>query len=108
MTADPGVSTGAQPVLALPAAAVGLLVVGYGLLLLPVTALGGVWVVGIGLSLALAGLLAVPRFGDRLGLAPSTRRTLVWAFGALAVGLLAAFLLVNGATFEPATASGGG
>lgn len=74
-----------------------VLVFGYGLLLVPQSVLGGVWIAAIGLSLVLSGLFAAERAGD---LSPVARRRLSLAFVVLAVVLLAASVVVNGATFE--------
>lgn len=97
---DPVTSDGTRSVVAVLTAVVGLAGLGYGLLLLPQSGLGGAWIVAIGLSLFLSGLFATEWAGNRLALSPATRRNLSLAFGVLAVVLLVAFVLVNGATFE--------
>lgn len=79
---------------------VGVLVFGYGLLLVPQSVLGGVWIAAIGLSLVLSGLFGTEQAGDRFDLSPVARRRLSLAFVVLAVVLLAASVVVNGATFE--------
>ncbi|SFF91380.1 hypothetical protein SAMN04488063_0772 [Halopelagius inordinatus] len=80
---------------------VGAAVFGYGLLLVPASVLGGVWVASIGLSLVLSALFATERVGDRLGLSAADRRTLSLSFAVLAVVLLVAFVVVNFASVEP-------
>ncbi|MEF8774563.1 MAG: hypothetical protein V5A23_09165 [Halobacteriales archaeon] len=92
---DAGVST-----VAVMAMTVGVLFVGYGLLLLPRSVLSGVHVAAIGVSLALSGLFATEWAGERWDRSAATRRQLSLAFAALAVLLLVAFLVVNVATFE--------
>ncbi|RDI73024.1 hypothetical protein DWB78_05695 [Halopelagius longus] len=74
---------------------------GYGLLLVPGSALGGAWIAAIGLSLLLSALLATERVGGRLGLSAAGRRTASLAFAALAVVLLVAFVVVNYASVGP-------
>ena len=78
----------------------GLLVVGYGFLLVPVSVLGGVHIATIGLSLLLSGLFATEWAGGRWGLSASDQRTLSLAFGVLAGLLLVAFVVINFASFE--------
>ncbi|EMA45216.1 hypothetical protein C449_08012 [Halococcus saccharolyticus DSM 5350] len=73
---------------------------GYGLLLVPVSVLGGGHIAAIGLSLVLSGLFATEWAGDRWGLSAADRRTLSLAFGVLAGLLLVAFVVVNFASFE--------
>lgn len=88
-------------VVAVLAVFVGLLVFGYGLLLVPVSVLGGVWVAAIGLSLLLAGVFATRWACDHLGLSASDQHTLSVAFSVLALLLLAAYVVVNFASFAP-------
>lgn len=87
-------------VVALVAILLGVLIAGYGLLLVPVSLLGGLWIAAIGLSLALSGAFATPRFVARLGLSAADGRTLSRAFAALAALLLVAFVVVNYASVE--------
>ena len=79
---------------------VGVIFTGYGLLLVPVSALGGLWIAAVGLSLLLSELFATEWAGTRWGLSPVTQRRLSLSFAALAVVLLAAFVAINGATVE--------
>ena len=76
----------------------GILVVGYRLLVASVSPLGGGWIAAIGL--ALSGLFATAAVGDRVGLAPNRRRRLSLGCAALAVVLAVGFVAINGATFE--------
>lgn len=78
----------------------GAVIFGYGLLLVPVSTLGGGWIAAIGLAAILSGAVATEAVGNRLGLPPNRRRRLSLAFAALAVVLAVAFVAVNGATFE--------
>ncbi|MFH5801466.1 hypothetical protein [Haladaptatus sp. CMAA 1911] len=87
-------------VVAVLAVLFGLLVFGYGLLLVPVSVLGGAWVAAIGLSLLLAGVFATRWVGDRLELSAADQHTLSVAFSVLAVFLLVAYVVVNFASFE--------
>jgi len=75
---------------------VGLAVFGYGLLLVPLSALGGLWIAAVGLSLALAGLFNTRWVGDRFGLSPRDRRSLTVAFTVLSAVLLVSFVVVGG------------
>lgn len=93
-------SGGSFGVVAALAMLVGAMVFGYGILLVPSSVLGGVWIAAIGLSLALSGLFATERAGDRFGLSAADRRALSLAFAALAAFLLAAYAIVNFASFE--------
>jgi len=87
-------------VIAVLAIFVGLLVFGYGLLLVPVSVLGGGWVAAIGLSVLFAGVFATRWVGDRLGLSASDQHTLSVAFSVLAILLLGTYVVVNFASFE--------
>ncbi|QRV14631.1 hypothetical protein JMJ58_17100 [Haloterrigena salifodinae] len=79
---------------------IGILVVGYGLLVTSASPLGGAWIVAIGIALLLSGLFATDAVGDRLGLAPNRRRQLSLGCSGLAALLAVAFVVINGATFE--------
>ena len=79
---------------------IGILVVGYGLLVVSASPLGGGWIAAIGLALLPSGLFGTDAVGDRLGLAPNRRRRLSLGCAALAVVLAVAFVGINGATFE--------
>lgn len=76
-------------------------VVGLGGNVLPTAPTPGLWIVGVGVTLLLAGVLATPgvrglldrAFG--LGLTPDATRTLVALFGVLALTLTLAFLAGN-------------
>jgi hypothetical protein len=75
---------------------VGGAVFGYGLLLVTVSLLGGLWIAAIGLSLLLAGLFNSRWAGDRLGVSAADRRTLTVAFTVLSAVLLVSFVVING------------
>jgi hypothetical protein len=90
----------ALDVVAVLAMLLGVLVGGYGLLLVPVSLLGGLHVAAIGACLFSSGLFATDWAGDQFDLAPGTRRTVSLAFAVLAVILVVAFLVVNYATFS--------
>jgi hypothetical protein len=87
-------------VVAVLAMLLGALVAGYGLLLVPVSLLGGLHVAAIGASLFLSGLFATEWAGDQFDLAVGTRRNVSLAFAVLAVILAVAFLVVNYASFS--------
>jgi len=78
----------------------GVLVGGYGLLVVPVSLLGGLQVAAIGACLFLGGLFATDWAGEQFDLEPATRRNLSIAFAVLAVLLVVAFLVVNYASFS--------
>lgn len=88
-------TAGLTGVVAVVGVFVGLLVVGYGALLVPTSALGAAWIAAIGLSLLLSGLVAVDAVGDRAGLSASARRAVSLGFVALAAFLFVAFVAVN-------------
>ena len=69
---------------------------GTGLLLVPVSVLGGVHIAAVGLSLALAGVFTTAWAGRRLGLSDPELRTLSVSFLALAATLSVAFVVLNG------------
>lgn len=73
----------------------GLLVTGYGLLVVPLSVLGGVWIAAIGLSFALSGVFRTPWAGRQFGLSAGDRRTLSVSLLALALVLAAAFGVLN-------------
>lgn len=101
VTVDNSVTSGRSfGVAALLAVVAGAMVFGYGLLLGPVSVLGGAHVAAIGLSLVLSGVFATEWAGDRFGLSAADRRRLSLAFGVLAAVLLVAFVVLNWATFE--------
>ncbi|GAB3674727.1 hypothetical protein GCM10028856_30850 [Halopiger thermotolerans] len=79
---------------------VGIVISGYGFLLVPVSVLGGIWIAAGGLALLCAGLFATAWIGDRLSLSRVAQRRLSIGFTALAVVLLGSFVAINGATFE--------
>jgi len=81
---------------AVAAVIVGLFVFGYGLLVVPVSLLGGVWIAAIGLSVALAGVFNTAWAGRRFGLSEGDLRTLSLSCLGLAVVLSVAFVVING------------
>jgi uncharacterized membrane protein YiaA len=91
---------GSFSVVAILAIFVGLLLFGYGLLLVPVSVLGAGWVAAIGLSVLFAGVFATRWAGDRLGLSAADQHTLSVAFSVLAILLLGSYVVVNFASFE--------
>lgn len=99
-TEDASTPGGSLDVRTTLATLLGALVLAYGLLVVPQSALGGAWIVAVGLSVLLSGLLATEWAGDRLGLSASDRRRLSLAFAALGVFLALSFVVVNGATFD--------
>lgn len=85
----------------------GAFVSAYGVFLLPVSPLGGLWVVAIGLSLALAGAVATEWAATRFDLSPARQRTLALSFAGLSLVLLVSFVVLNFASFEgPSVATG--
>lgn len=102
MTAsDIASESGSIGFVAVLSAFVGVVVLGYGVLLVPTSVLGGAWLAAVGLSSLLAGLFSTGWAGDRFGLSAADRRKLSLAFGLLAAFLLVAFVVVNFASFEP-------
>ncbi|QLH81443.1 hypothetical protein [Halosimplex pelagicum] len=81
---------------AVAAVLVGLLVAGFGLLLVPQSVLGGLWIAAIGLSVLLAGVFSTTWAGQQLGVSDGNRRTLTISFVAVAVLLAVAFAVING------------
>ena len=77
-------------------ALLGLFVSSSGVLLASASLLDGAWLVAIGFSVALAGVVDTPWAGRHLGLSAADRRTLSFSLSGLAAVLLAAFLLHNG------------
>lgn len=106
-TAVESVPSGIAGVVALGAMALGALVAGFGVLVLPQSGLGGAWILAIGLSLFLAGFFASDLVVERMGLAPTTQRTLSLGFAVVAVLLLGSFVAVNAASFEAGSATSG-
>jgi hypothetical protein len=104
-SATSSVSFGVVGVLAM---LVGGMILGYGLLLFPLSGLGGSWIAASGFSLLLSGLFATEWFGNRLGLSVTGRRTLSLTFAVFTVFLLVSFVVVNFASFEFAESRGSG
>lgn len=104
-TTRSGATFGVVPAVAV---ALGALVFGYGLLLVPVSLLGGVHVAAIGLSVWLAGLFATTWAATRWNLSTARQRRLAVGFALLALLLAATFVVVNYAGFVPATQSSSG
>lgn len=91
----------------LTAMLVGGAVFGYGLLLVSVSLLGGLWIAAVGLSLLLAGLFNTRYSGDRWGISAADRRTLTVTFTVLSAVLLVSFAVINGVGFEGGFATEG-
>ncbi|MFT4889354.1 MAG: hypothetical protein ACI9YT_000263 [Halobacteriales archaeon] len=88
---------------------VGAFVFAAGLLLVPLSVLGGAHIAAVGLSLSLAGLFNTPWAGRRFGLSEADLRTLSVSFLALATILAIAFVVINGfGGVETGEATGGG
>lgn len=83
---------------------VGVAVVGYALLLVPLSLLGAAWVAAIGLSLVLASVFATGWARERFGLSARGQRNLSVGFAGLAFALLVAFIGINGLTVEAGSA----
>lgn len=94
-TDDSAASQWSFDVTALLTAVVGVLIVGYGLLVVPASVVGGAWIAAIGLSILLSGLFDTEWAGDRAGLTTGDRRRLSFLFGGLAVVLAVAFVVSN-------------
>lgn len=75
---------------------VGVVVGGYGLLVTPVSVLGGGWIAATGLALALAGAFDTTWVGRRVGLTAADRRTLSLSCLAVAAICAVTFIVVNG------------
>ena len=85
MTTDvSSTSEGSFGFVAVSTVLVGAAVLGYGLLLVPTSLLGGAWIAAIGLSVLLSGFCATGWAGDRFDLPDTDRRNLSLAFAALA------------------------
>jgi hypothetical protein len=97
---DVSASDGQWGIVSSVAMIVGGGVVGLGMLLVPTSALGGLWIAGIGLALVLAGAVASDRVGGRAGLSAGIRSRLSLAFALVAAVLLVAFVVINFASIE--------
>lgn len=93
-------------VVAVCTAALGTAVLAYGLLLVPLSALGGLWIAAVGLALVLSGAFASPWVVARLDVPTARARRLSLAFALVAVLLAVAFALVSGVRVEPGVATG--
>lgn len=85
----------------------GLVIFGYGLLLLPTSALGGAWIAAIGVSLLLSEVVVTDWAGEQFDLSTATQRRLSIGFGLLAAVLVITFVLGNFSTFEVAENASG-
>lgn len=99
-TNDESTSGGLFGITAILAVVTGLLIAGYGFVVVPQSVLGGLWIVAIGLSMMLSGLFATEWAGGRFGLSVVVRRRLSLAFAVLAMFLLVAFVVINYASFQ--------
>ena len=104
-TTSSSVANGRFGAVPLAAAVLGVLVSLYGVLLVSASPFGGLWVLAIGASLALAGVVATDWAAARFALTPARQRTLALSFAALSLALLAAFVVVNYASFDAGTGS---
>lgn len=89
-------SPGFLPVLV---ASLGVVLMGYGALVLAASPLGGAWLAITGLCLFLSGAIATDWVAERFDLSAGQRRTLSLGFGAVGVVLLLLFVVVNYAVF---------
>ncbi|MFC6904789.1 hypothetical protein [Halalkalicoccus tibetensis] len=87
---------------------VGAVIVGLGLLILPGSALGGLHIAAIGLSLFLSGTVATTWAAVRFDLSPADQRRWTLAFAVVAGVLLVLFIVLNWATFEGGEFESGG
>lgn len=94
--------------LAVAAILLGVVGLGYGLLVAPQSTLGGGWIAAVGVALLLSGAVATERVGTALGLSATGRRRLALALAVLAAFLFVTFLFVNLASFGAGSASGRG
>lgn len=92
-------------VAAVVTAAFGSLVLGYGLFLIPLSPLGGLWIAAIGLSFVLAAAFASPWIVTQLGVSADLAGRLSLGFALVAALLAVAFVLVNGIVVEAGSAS---
>jgi len=79
--------------------AVGIAVLGYGLLLVPTSLLGGLWIAAIGGCLLAAVLVGSAWGRRRLGLGPGSGTSAAMGFIAMGLVLAALFVAVNYASF---------
>ena len=96
MTGSSHRSVGFLPVVV---AALGVSLLGYGVLVVGASPLAGVWLGGSGLFLLLSGVVATPWAADRFGLTPAQQRTTALVFGVGGAALLLLFVVVNVASF---------
>lgn len=99
MTTTTTPSGGPFGVVSVVAIGLGALVFGYGLLVTPLSLLGGTHVAAIGLSMLLAGVFATNRAATRWNLSAAGQRRLSGGLALLALVLLATFVLTNYAGF---------
>lgn len=101
-------TTAARPVgpIAVVTAGVGAALFVYGLLLLPVSTLGGLWIVAVGLSFVLSGAFAAPWVVAQLGITATRAERLSLVFALLGVLLLVAFVLLSGMQFDTGETTG--
>ncbi|RNJ25384.1 hypothetical protein [Halosegnis longus] len=95
ITTRPAVGTGT-----LPLAILGVLATVYGLLVIPVSILGGVHSLAVGGSFLLGAVVTTGWAGERLDLTPGQQRRAALALATVGMLLTVVFVLVNGATFE--------
>lgn len=94
-------------VVAVVAMGLGAFIAVYGLLVLPVSLLGGVHIAAIGISLLLAGLFTTELARNRWNLSPATQRRLAGGFLALSIVLLVAFIVINFASVDGSVVESG-
>ena len=95
MTARPAFGVGT-----LPLAILGALATAYGLLVIPVSVLGGLHILAVGISFLIGAVVTTGWAGERFDLTPSQQRRAALALATVGMVLTVVFVLVNGATFE--------
>lgn len=94
-------STSNRPfgVVAVVAIGLGAIIAIYGVLVLPLSLLGGVHIATIGITFLLAGLFTTEWARNRWNLSPTTQNRLTWGFLTLSAVLLVAFIVINFVSF---------
>jgi len=95
-TRTTGRSPGFLPVVV---SSLGVVLVGYGALVVAASPLGGAWLAVAGLCLFLSGTVATDWVAERVGLTSGDQRALSVGFGVTGAVLLVLFVAVNYAVF---------